>query len=1225
MGHLRQIVLIHTHLEGVVELLLDANANICGSNATGKTTLQRLLPVFFGEQPNRVVPRTRKNFHEFYLPHQNSYLVYEYVREAGDTAMVVLTRHSQGGVEYRFVRSSYVPELFLEQTEKGPRGISYQTLTARFRETGVSYSAKLESTSEYRSVIQNDFTQLRGRNREDHRLYQMAAQYSLVAPAHRLRHMEKLVSAVHAKEGKMDTLKTMLAAIFEEDGVALPVTRLRNQEARRWISQMRQSLRLEHLNQLFAACQASAMQLAHTESGLYQLAPLIAQDHETQERHNADTVEKLHGINQQLDALKATYQAKRSLEIEKKLEREQTLATVVRTLDDIQCRYDAFLAQDLEALARDMEQLPHWRSDWVRQSEHLALIKAEYGDKQQEFERRKAAIFEHLSQQREEIARRRDDIQDKLDSLRGQHQALQDKEQQRYQVRREEVQRSFSHQEAQLGQQISETLAELRGSFLTPAELAHQEEAQLRVERSQEANFAALRSLSKSKENYQQAKKAHQEVLALHQKLRQQLATKEQQLYRLQQQFDPETGTLRHFLREHMPGWEQTFGKLIREELLERTDLAPQRDTQGNESYAGLLLDLANVAAPSFALEEQAIQTALEEARSTVTQCQSEIEQDVHHLQRHEQQVREQAERVAAAEHAVQVAEQDVLFATQARDALKEELAAKTKQRRAELINRQTALEERQALVVDEREQRLAELERDYQQKRLELQADSEDNQAREQERLLALRQRLKEQEKTAEREQEELGASFHQELESKGVDTQLIHAAEARLQALDQQIRATESRRDELEGYQRFMRVEWAQKPAYIARETELQNLLRENEDQLLASQHAYEAEQQQLLKQQQIWRAEQQQSQQFVDALAPLAEQLQKIKLYPQEMKPGELSEFGGQSERIERGRYLLEQRNQQESRLRQQLSEFEAELTEGADEHFRERLHHEHQRLQQGNQGAPHLLEALAPYEGMLQLLRNQQAELLQQGRNMGGDLSKFFTVFHDVNQRIHTQSQRLSHEVAHEMRLDGISRAEVKIQSTIDQLDFWEPLKRFSELHDAWENSGEEIPSEDYLNALGDVAELLRQDQQYRFENLLQLELHLTEGGHNLVIRNDRQLLESSSHGMAYLILCQFLLAFTRLLRGSAQVKIHWPIDEIGTLAYANVEQLFRACEANNILILGAFPNPESDVLGLFEHRYLIEKEEQSEIRRLKRIEPQISPLALKLQAHREALL
>ena len=208
----------------------------------------------------------------------------------------------------------------------------------------------------------------------------------------------------------------------------------------------------------------------------------------------------------------------------------------------------------------------------------------------------------------------------------------------------------------------------------------------------------------------------------------------------------------------------------------------------------------------------------------------------------------------------------------------------------------------------------------------------------------------------------------------------------------------------------------------------------------------------------------------------------------------------------------------------------------------------------------------------------------------------------------------------------MLFRSITKSEVKIQSTIDELGFWQPLKRFSKLYAEWQQDFERLPSDAYLDALSDVADLLRSDQQFTFESLLRLELLLNEGGTDLVIRNDRQLLESSSHGMAYLILCKYLLAFTRLLRGKAQVTIHWPIDEIGTLAYHNVEKLFKACENNNIFIVGAFPNPESDVLTLFKHRYLIEKDNQQGAKsKLKRIEPKLSRLAQRLQQRREEVV
>ncbi|MBS7325036.1 MAG: ATP-binding protein, partial [Thiopseudomonas sp.] len=119
MAHLLRIIMINGHLGGVVELDVQGHSNICGSNASGKTTLQRLIPVFYGERPNAVVPRTRQKFDRYYLPNANSYLVYEYRRESGTTCMAVLMRRGDEGVDYRFVASAYSSRLFLQQQDNG--------------------------------------------------------------------------------------------------------------------------------------------------------------------------------------------------------------------------------------------------------------------------------------------------------------------------------------------------------------------------------------------------------------------------------------------------------------------------------------------------------------------------------------------------------------------------------------------------------------------------------------------------------------------------------------------------------------------------------------------------------------------------------------------------------------------------------------------------------------------------------------------------------------------------------------------------------------------------------------------------------------------------------------------------------------------------------------------------------------------------------------------------
>src|SRR5690554_1353919 len=298
MAHLLRIVMIHGHLEGVVELNVNGHTNICGTNASGKTTLQRLIPVFYGELPNRVVPKTRLKFDAFYLPHRNSYLIYEYRREDGDICQAVLTRKSEGGVEYRFVAAPYRPEDYLVQSEDRATAeirvtaLEYAQWLSGLRRQGITTSNKLGATSEYRAVIQNDFAQYgagqgAGR-REVLRLRQDAVRFSLVRAGQRIRHMEKLVSAVHAKEGKMDTLKTMLAAIFEEDGVELPVTRVRNTKAREWIARMRQSMRLAPLQEALETLQSLERDIADLEASLWQLRPQLEADRHRAERTSAD-------------------------------------------------------------------------------------------------------------------------------------------------------------------------------------------------------------------------------------------------------------------------------------------------------------------------------------------------------------------------------------------------------------------------------------------------------------------------------------------------------------------------------------------------------------------------------------------------------------------------------------------------------------------------------------------------------------------------------------------------------------------------------------------------------------------------------------------------------------------------------------------------------------------------------------------------------------------------
>src|SRR5699024_12384660 len=132
-------------------------------------------------------------------------------------------------------------------------------------------------------------------------------------------------------------------------------------------------------------------------------------------------------------------------------------------------------------------------------------------------------------------------------------------------------------------------------------------------------------------------------------------------------------------------------------------------------------------------------------------------------------------------------------------------------------------------------------------------------------------------------------------------------------------------------------------------------------------------------------------------------------------------------------ERFRHLLLEHALQQMQLDNGLKQFNTDLVQCATDDFAQRLNYEIERLQQGE--SPHVLDYLTIYRGMLQILRDEQTELLQHGRNIGGDLNKFFTVFRDLNRRIHAQSRRLSEEAANALTPEGISSGEVRIRSSI----------------------------------------------------------------------------------------------------------------------------------------------------------------------------------------------
>lgn len=1214
MSQLLRIVLLHTHLPGVVEIKLDEHTNICGTNASGKTTLQRLIPVFYGEQPNRVVPKTRKKFDQFYLPYTNSYIIYEYQRENGELCHVALTPKNNGGVDYRFVGQAYQSDLYLQQNEQGVQAYRHTEWAGRLRLlTDTPVSPKLGATSEYRSIIQNDVA---SGDADSLRLRRLAATFGLVSGGRKLRHIEKLVSAVHSKEGKMDTLKSMLAAIFAEDGVTLPTTRVRNTKAREWILQMRQSMRLESLQQDFERLQGLAHQLDGTDSQLAALEPLLNQDREQQTRERADGEQQVHQLQGELLALKEQFTVAEQQQNSQLSKTQADLSETSTRLDQLQTQYDDYADRDMSQLQRDIEALPAWRETLQELSEQYQLMVEQHVDLEHQLEKRKAKLGESFNRLSEQTRHKAKAIAQQKEQVRTRQDDQLETLEQAYQQRLQTQQQHFSNVLSEGRAAIAVLQSKLELSPLRDAEHDALRESELRLEQAQQQAREQLQQLQKVEQQWQQGRAQCDADDQQLEACRKALHHIEQQLQRLHQQLTPAQGSLRHFLRLHATGWEQRLGKVLDERLLDRHDVHPKMGDLTDTLY-GLQLDLGAVDVPEYAQDEAAISHRIQSTQLQQTQARSDKEQAEKALKTSHEQAELLRAQVEQAKWQATQNDQDIDYARDARDRLqieqRELIKARQQSLRAELRREQDTLE---ALTLQQQQDYEA-LQSDHQTQKIELKADWQAELQVFDEQLEALEGQLERKRDDHIEQLKQLEYAFNEELSEKGIDPARLAQLRARQAQLKNDIKHVENRQDELKRWHDFMQVDWQQlRPQLLSQETEFKQQQRTISQQLNQLKSDYTSQRKQLEAQKSAQQKRVSQSAQQLDQLKPLLTKLDAIDLTRAEPVAGLVC--ADLTERVSRTHEALAQRSQFDGQLKTRLEQFENGLSRDAGSEFLDRLDYEKRQLGD-DLSARRQLPILAD---LLHILQDQQQQLLEMGENIGGDLKKFFTVFSDINRRIADQSRRLSEAVADDLVLEGIRKADVQIASTIDELGFWQPLKRFAKLYDDWGASGKALPSDAYLNALADVVELLRADQNYSIESLLRLELHLSEGDSELVIKNDRQLLESSSHGMAYLILCKYLLAFTRLLRGSADVAIHWPIDEIGTLAYHNVEKLFEACTSNQIRIVGAFPNPESDVLMLFTHRYLIEASQNDPSKRqLKRIQPKISRLVERL-AHRQ---
>ena len=1201
MHGLKRVILIDSHMPGVVEMKVDKHTNICGINASGKTTLQRLIMVFYGESPSRVVPKTRDSFEKWYLPRTSSFIVYEYIRESGQTCLVVLSSANDGhSVQYRLINKPFEIEDFIkDRNGNSCKFFTVQQLTKRFSDTKIDRTSPL-GNQEYRAVIQNDRTliQLLAKTKQ---LKVYTRQFSICENQHSLRHIEKLVGAIHTKNGKMSSIKSMIASILEEDGVVPPSLTLKPNAITHWVKESSAIEELsKHRNKMNKLAHSND-QLIDVENRLIEDVGILTESLLNtknqlvllQEKHDELTQNKQNEKDAWQQALEVFFEKITLLKQEIKISEDE-----VQQIND---KYSIYIDSGIEKVKENLNNLDTWRDELKQVSQQLKMLTKDHDDIENSYNDNLTQI---KNRENIEIKKYSGDLEkqrEKKELLTEKHNLnLRKKEDDDREYKRKQ-ETTFDKLIEEETQQIIDLNAQFKYAALTEDEKVESLIAQNRLGEAQKERTTAASAERDALSKKNNADKKRTEALDSYHSTCKDYESNKLEVSKAEENLNPTKDTLLYYLRNEKHNWVEDIGKVINPKLLQRNDLSPQYIQDNHQSLYGLSLSTNEIEPPEFTENEQHLKNHLIQTENSLDLALKNKEQADKILQ-------EANTYFDTCDKQVLICETQLSKINKNIENIEFDIKDMQDRHQSQLTDRKHLLQEqlsdakkRKTNKEEEKTNAINELVSTQRQHLNDIKKNNKNIITEINNAIDTTKKRLNKISIDTIKSISEANRLYNTILSEKGIDQESITKLKNKKCELDNTITETENRRGEANTFQ-----EWLSH-VYQKNKQTLLNITEHKKQELHRLEHEHdvtETKKNKTLKKIESTIKEHgrkiNNSREEIQMISETINRIKKINLViPNKSNP--------QFKDTLIKEYIRE--------INERLISF-AELTSGLDDDIKyfdrlisksddgkiseswERAYNEFNRAEHTYD----LHRLVAELQKIFNELIPQNLRTLRDmGQNFGIQINTFYTVLHDIDKKIQGQKKKLTQNINDDLILDGVSDSGIRIFSKISELEYWNDLREFITHHETCSKIGyAEQPSVEYIESIQNVAKLLSNNNRVSLSiiELLDIELYLTEGSSKLTIRTDHELQDSSSHGMAYLILCKYLLAFTNMIRGQSRIPIHWPIDELGTLHVSYIEKIFQACDKNNITIVGALPNPDLNVLNRFKHRYLINKQKRS---------------------------
>lgn len=1176
---LTRLILIDSYCRNrIAELDVSGHITINGENGAGKTTLLRLLPMFLGESPSRIIrgDAVMEKFSRYYFPTTASYVIFEYQRRNQKALAVIHPDGQSDGVAYRFIDSEYKPEFFKDGNSLVQTGDLYRHLD----KMGV-YDSKPLTLHAYRQIIQNTA----GREHKN-----LAGRFSFTGGTGKLTHIERVVTGILQRATTFHDLKRMIVSsiLDGDEGFSL---RTGKKDLLHWVSEYEAHHALMEKTLVMADLEQAdhCRRMAEAEFSKLHARFKLLHAHFEQQVLLAD--QAVIAAKNDKSATENDFENRLREVVDKKNEaasKSTQAKNLVEQLDRRKVQYDK---DEANAKTAKVDSLPSLHTE-------LAPLKKQLCELEEEV-KSVTEVFDNMEAETKSHAR---DEKSKLDTARGDaYQASSKRKDELVELYQTSIKVIRSRHEIELvpiSAKATELSAEEAGLVVEVRNAQPDTVVQATLEAERQAQTETIAALEKLRDGTEALRNTLEKIKRAFDDFELQVSNGEVAIEKIQEELEKLLAadnagedTLLGFLRRNKPNWAANIGRLVSEEILLRADLSPAVG-DGDDLY-GVGIELDRLKAGRFTSEE-ILQQEIKLARNRLASRNGEVEEDKRSLtetkdklDKAKKAITEHEAAIVIAKNAKSTADKNVLIAERRLAESKRMAIAKAEDKLE--VCREKLQQAEQAVETTKKAHKDELTRADYAHRELLTQAKTDEDT-----KLAEIKIKREFVDANLAKKLEQISKDRDECLKNKGVSIDVLAGIRKQIGGLTNRIEEAESFRPYVSQYRDWLENTWPQKAikqqewqTFDAMESRYQ---RENEE-LLKERYAV------LLQKQKIIDEATQLTDKSAAAQRNAKHQLMGLSHWP--IDNDTLS--AGLEQGIEIETLVAERK-----RLQTILDESHEKIRLGVEDIRRQMCSavgtgpEKFYTTSSRSLGHPRSGKEYEWLEVFRNWFNNEHAtnrtSLLQLGKTMAQNISHFWKSLGDFKQNVTIFAADLKTNLEQGRIFDSIADVTTDIRTHVDTQNYWEAVENLHHEYDAWHTQGDSaLPPASFVAAAKEVAMVLSEEKGLIADPVdlisLKISANVNDQG-SRTASNEHELANMSSNGLSYIILCVVLIGFVNRIRRKEPVVVPFVIDELKDLSYVNAKTLLELLTRNNIVMISAFPDVDLDLAELFARNYKI---------------------------------